>query len=155
MRTARSHLWGNPGRMGPPPLSQGSPLLTRSEPPMPMLMTSVMALPEYPFHSPLRTRWHRAGRCHQPKPWSINRCSKASLLLHPYTLVPTSRPSERPTETIVSHSCHTQAGTRPSSSTRPSSITIKGRREGRYPHLITSNVIRICKSSMNFQQNLT
>ena len=102
VRTARSHLWGNSGPgWDPPPLSQVSPLLTRSEPPMPMLMTSVMALPEYPFHSPLRTRWHRAGRCHQPKPLSINCCSKASLLLCPHTLVPTSRPSERPTETSV------------------------------------------------------
>lgn len=37
-------------------------LLTRSEPPMPMLMMSVMDLPVYPFQSPLLTRCHR-GRC--------------------------------------------------------------------------------------------
>lgn len=58
-------------------------LLTRSEPPMPMLMTSVMGLPEYPFQSPLRTRWHRAGRGIQPKPPGIKCCSKASLRLSP------------------------------------------------------------------------
>lgn len=29
----------------------------RSEPPMPMLMTSVMGLPVYPFQSPFRTCW--------------------------------------------------------------------------------------------------
>ena len=41
-------------------------LLTRSEPPMPMLMTSVMGLPEYPFQSPLRTRWCRVEGVFSP-----------------------------------------------------------------------------------------
>ena len=78
-RTARGHPWRNKALDGlPPPPRQGSPLLTRSEPPMPMLMTSVMDLPEYPFHSPLRTRWHRAGTCDQPKPPSIKCCSRTS-----------------------------------------------------------------------------
>lgn len=51
--------------MGPLPPPQGHPL-TRSEPPMPMLMTSVMDLPEYPFQSPLRTCWQREAHVRSP-----------------------------------------------------------------------------------------
>lgn len=81
---------------GPLTPSQGRPLLTRSEPPMPMLMTSVMGLPEYPFQSPLRTCWWKVDVISQTPEGKL--LLKISFLLHPYVSVPTFRPLQGPTE---------------------------------------------------------